>query len=387
MAARGGIGHTPACVFRIKIFIRSRGKVKMNEKLLRASLCLGLALSCGAAHAATYEGGLLGHYLWVDSARENIDSAVGGAIDVVRLHNEFEGFSLRAGTTAIELDGASEPRSSRNTATVGYWRYLDGDGFELGSFRPYVNGAIGMAFQDPSDSAVESDKGLLLEAAFGLVSKWDAFVPNLKVRTEIRLEHEDTYAEPVLNVGVGLGVHYLFGAAASAPAKAPAPAPTPAPVAKPAPKPVPVAPKDSDGDGVKDDVDACPGTPAGTAVDAKGCVEISKFVLKGVSFPTGSSVMTAEAEAILRGVAETLKANPAIKVEVGGHTDAQGDDAKNLLLSERRAQSVKAFLVKEGVAADRVSVRGHGETKPVDSNDTAAGRANNRRVDFTVTAK
>ena len=74
-----------------------------------------------------------------------------------------------------------------------------------------------------------------------------------------------------------------------------------------------------------------------------------------------------------------------IKVEIGGHTDSAGIAAKNQALSERRAQAVKKFLVKEGVAAERLDAVGYGAAKPVDGNDTPAGRANNRRVEFKVT--
>lgn len=143
---------------------------------------------------------------------------------------------------------------------------------------------------------------------------------------------------------------------------------------------------DSDGDGVENDDDDCPGTAKGIAVNRHGCVEISKVVLKGVSFATGSAKLQPGASDTLRSVAAAMKANKALKVEIGGHTDSVGLEAKNQALSQRRAQSVKAFLVGEGVAADRLTTVGYGSAKPVDSNDTAEGRANNRRVEFRVVA-
>lgn len=163
--------------------------------------------------------------------------------------------------------------------------------------------------------------------------------------------------------------------------KAPAPQ-----VAAAIPAPIVPAPgvRDSDGDGVPDSDDQCPGTPRGVAVDRRGCVLIESVVLKGVSFGSGSAVLQPGASATLRGVASAMKVNPGLKVEIEGHTDSVGLAAKNQTLSTRRAQAVKNFLVKEGVAADRLSAVGHGSAKPVDSNDTAAGRANNRRVEFKV---
>jgi len=142
---------------------------------------------------------------------------------------------------------------------------------------------------------------------------------------------------------------------------------------------------DSDDDGVEDEDDKCPGTPRGLEVDRKGCVKIEKVVLKGVNFATGSAKLLPAASDTLRTVATAMKAAPKVEVEVGGHTDSVGNEKKNQGLSERRAQSVKAFLVGEGVEADRLSTQGYGESDPVDSNDTAEGRANNRRVAFKVT--
>ena len=172
-----------------------------------------------------------------------------------------------------------------------------------------------------------------------------------------------------------------------APAPAPvaaAAAPAPAAVAPPAPAPAPVA-TDSDGDGVNDAADKCANTPKGVAVDASGCVVIEKVVLKGVNFATGSARLLPAASGTLRTVASAMKANPAVEVEIGGYTDSVGGPARNQRLSERRAKSVKAFLVGEGIAESRLTVKGYGEADPVDSNDTPAGRAHNRRVTFNVT--
>ena len=166
--------------------------------------------------------------------------------------------------------------------------------------------------------------------------------------------------------------------------EAPAPAPAPAPAAAAPRAPAPVA-TDSDGDGVDDATDKCAGTPKGVAVDASGCAVIEKVVLKGVNFATGSARLLPAASGTLRTVASAMKANPAVEVEIGGYTDSVGGPAKNQRLSERRARSVKAFLVGEGIAESRLTVKGYGESDPVDSNDTPAGRANNRRVTFSVT--
>ena len=106
--------------------------------------------------------------------------------------------------------------------------------------------------------------------------------------------------------------------------------------------------------------------------------------LKGVNFEVNSSRLTANAKVILKGVADSLTAQPGMKVEIGGHTDAQGSDSYNLKLSQRRAQSVMDFLVARGVDAGRLSAKGYGETQPVDTNETPEGRELNRRVEMKV---
>jgi OOP family OmpA-OmpF porin len=164
-------------------------------------------------------------------------------------------------------------------------------------------------------------------------------------------------------------------------------APVPPPRAPVAADPVAAAEpaRDSDGDGVNDAADQCADTPAGLAVDAKGCVEIEKVVLSGVNFAMGSATLVPGASGTLRTVAQAMKASPAVEVEVGGHTDSIGPADKNQRLSERRANAVRQFLVGEGVDAARVTAKGYGETQPVESNETDAGRANNRRVAFRLT--
>jgi len=157
---------------------------------------------------------------------------------------------------------------------------------------------------------------------------------------------------------------------------------------EPKPRVVPTAvngARDTDGDGIADEDDRCPGTPKGAETDDNGCVKIEKVVLKGVNFATGSAKLLPAASDTLKTVASAMKANDELEVEISGYTDSVGEEKKNQGLSERRAKSVKDFLVSEGVAEGRLSTQGHGESDPVDTNDTPEGRANNRRVSFRVT--
>lgn len=104
-------------------------------------------------------------------------------------------------------------------------------------------------------------------------------------------------------------------------------------------------------------------------------------VLTGTSFAFDSFQLTSAAMAELQDTIESLKANSSLRIRIDGHTDNVGPDAYNKLLSERRAQAVKDYIVGEGIAADRIQIRGLGPSSPVADNSTPAGRAQNRRVE------
>lgn len=151
--------------------------------------------------------------------------------------------------------------------------------------------------------------------------------------------------------------------------------------AKPAPKPVPAPapPGDRDRDGVTDAKDACPNTPRGAHVNSKGC-----WVLKDMNFATDSAVIQARYEPELNSVIKVLRENPEIRVRVEGHTDSSGPEAYNQALSQRRANSVRDYLVKGGIGASRIEAKGFGESSPIASNSTKQGMAENRRIQFKI---
>jgi OmpA-OmpF porin, OOP family len=146
---------------------------------------------------------------------------------------------------------------------------------------------------------------------------------------------------------------------------------------------------DTDNDGVNDEDDKCPNR-AGPASN-QGCPEITKEVLekinfaaKNVFFATGSYKLLPKSFKSLDEVANIMKSDDLLQIQIDGHTDDQGDDAKNMSLSDNRAKAVREYLVSKGVPEARTSSTGYGETKPVADNKTAAGRAKNRRVEMTV---
>ncbi|NOJ92667.1 OmpA family protein [Corallococcus coralloides] len=154
---------------------------------------------------------------------------------------------------------------------------------------------------------------------------------------------------------------------------------------------------DNDKDGIPDVADKCPLEPEtiNGVEDEDGCPDKGKvkvlvegeriFIMEKVYFATNKDVILPRSFPILKQVAAVLRANPQVELlRIEGHTDSQGNDAANLDLSKRRAASVKTFLVNEGIAAERLDSEGFGESKPVDTNKTAAGRENNRRVEFNI---
>lgn len=141
---------------------------------------------------------------------------------------------------------------------------------------------------------------------------------------------------------------------------------------------------DSDGDGVPNSRDKCPDTRAGAVVDLDGCEVEAVIELRGVHFDFDQATLKPEAIAILDEAAGLLNQHSRVAVEVAGHTDSVGSEDYNQGLSERRANAVRDYLVSKGVSASRLSARGYGESRPVASNDTEEGRAENRRTELVV---
>jgi OOP family OmpA-OmpF porin len=150
---------------------------------------------------------------------------------------------------------------------------------------------------------------------------------------------------------------------------------------------------DSDGDGFLDPQDACveePETVNGFE-DEDGCPdelpeEVKKYtgVIEGIYFDTAKATIRSKSYPTLDAAVKVLTDYPALRVEISGHTDSKGKRDKNLVLSQDRAASVKAYLVSKGVAEDRIVTRGAGPDEPIGDNKTSAGRQMNRRIEFKL---
>ncbi|MEX2474647.1 OmpA family protein [Marinobacter sp.] len=146
--------------------------------------------------------------------------------------------------------------------------------------------------------------------------------------------------------------------------------------------------RDGDNDGIADSKDQCPATTAGADVDQNGCEGVTETVETielSVQFPNNSSVIDDTFDAEIRKVADFLAEHPETSVEIAGHSDSTGEAEYNRYLSERRAEAVANRLTQSlGVDEDRVSATGYGEAEPIASNDTQAGRTQNRRVEARI---
>jgi outer membrane protein OmpA-like peptidoglycan-associated protein len=159
-------------------------------------------------------------------------------------------------------------------------------------------------------------------------------------------------------------------------------------------------PVDSDGDGVLDGLDKCPDTPKGLKIDATGCpvemieretelLDTGMIRLNNVNFETGKDSILAGSYGTLDAVGALLAKWPQLKIEIGGHTDDTGSASKNAKLSKARAQAVENYILghHSELQAGQYTAKGYGSTKPIATNKTPEGKAQNRRVEFQVLNK
>lgn len=262
------------------------------------------------------------------------------------------------------------------------------------SFTAFALAGIGGGYYDTRLQNTDEDISFYYNVGAGLFSPpFTAYGVRLRFEGRYR---EDGYGPGVTDYRFGLG----FILPLRPPHSAIAPIALPvAPPAPPAPPAAPVAPEqsygdtfpprpvDRDQDGVLDNFDNCPTSAPGTLVDASGCrvqFQAQDLSLEGVSFHPGSDRLTAESTVILDQTAETLKSVEEKTVTIAGHTDSQGDENYNLGLSLSRANAVKRYLTQRGIAASRLKSVGYGESQPIASNETANGRARNRRVELRL---
>jgi len=326
-----------------------------NKSLLAA----GLIAACATATAGDLDkrwylsGGM--SYTVGDSDRElfgpnvDVDNGVGGFAGVGKAINDWLNLELNLKGHQFDMDNAG--------AWNQYGATIDGLVFfnRNPAFAPFAVLGAGALRNDISH--VSKSTSPIVEAGLGFMHDIDD--DGAKLRLEAR--HRWDFADIKVPHGnknfddwvVMAGVSIPIGARPQAAAE---PRPVPE-VAAPRPMPTP--------------------TPSPVT---------ETVVLKGVNFCFNCDTLSNEAKAILDGDAMALiQSHPNATFEIAGHTDAKGTDSYNLDLSRRRAGNVAAYLVSKGVAANRMSSHGYGESQPVADNGTETGRAANRRVELRIT--
>ena len=341
--------------------------------LILATMATPAALAQDVDNTGNITVGVFGYIF--DSDRNQDDDMgfmIGGEMPLTERWSLDTGFySLKS-----EVDKGSNAKSDLDFYRAGINYHLD----KIGAWQPYVSAGLGQLEIEQDIFPVNDANDSVFDLGVGVKRRLSG---NMMLRGDYKMVFSN---HPSANDSiVTLGLSYAFGSRQSRPvAASPAPARTAAPA--------PAAPEgDSDGDGVLDSRDRCPDTPRNLAVDANGCPILDRSQRRQelqVNFDFDKSDVKPQYDAEIADFAEFMATYGNTNVVIEGHTDSVGTDAYNQGLSERRANAVRNELVNEhNVAADRVSAVGYGESRPVDTNDTAAGRANNRRIEAVISVE
>ncbi len=360
--------------------------------------CLGL-LGAQGALAAERDGAWYispgVHGIWTDDER-NVDDDYGFNLAIGKAVSER--WNLELDGWRSEHDGPGGDNLTMNSAGLNALLVFYRDSF----FSPYL--LLGAGWHEDNYEISANSSDVYVDTGAGLfirLNRSSDCSRGFGLRADLRARHDFTEqgSDRLVDYMAGLGLHFFWGGN---------PCVTePEPLPPAAPPPPPPAPMDSDGDGVTDDKDRCPGTAAGAAVDANGCeldgdgdgvvdrldkcpatprgekvdAQGCPFTLTlEVNFDNNSSELQSGSDTYLDRVATRLNELPHITGVIEGHTDSNGSDEYNQDLSERRAKTVRDYLVSKGVAPSRLTSQGFGETQPLADNTTAEGRAQNRRV-------
>ena len=313
-----------------------------------------------------------------DNSRESTDGDVWNVFgfgyflnDRFSLDLEWDEFQ---GTLDNSVVQAAVPGATDRRWTLRTWSLMGRYYLTEGNWRPYLLGGLG---NTKHTNVIDQDSNMSLNLGVGVQGKlarhWSTRA-QLLYRTD---KDGDTIPSHSSfdDIYFSVGLNFDFGGTE--------PPPPPPPPPPPAPPPKPENP-DLDGDGVPNERDKCPNTRPGAVVDLDGCEVEAVIELQGVHFDFDKSTLRPEAKVILNQAASLLEQHERVVVEVAGHTDSVGSDQYNQGLSERRANAVRDYLVEQGIRASRLTAVGHGESRPVATNDTAEGRQENRRVELVV---
>jgi OOP family OmpA-OmpF porin len=334
----------------------------MKKSTMAITLAVAL-MGMAAAQAGEFDGGYVGGKIGVN--RTDMTSVSRQSPIATGLEG---GYNWNRGSILLGVDGFLDfngKKTHTGTApapgTVNYGSHVYGLDLKLGlpngNWMPYAKlGYAHVGGRGDAYASVVGDSG----AHLGLGVEYK-FAPQWSVAGEWTNNSGKSGATKLDNNNFTLGVNYYFDTPAAPVAAAPA-------VVKEAPKPEPKA------------------APAPKEA-WKVIMEEKPVRIEGANFDINSAKLKPTADAKLQQVVDFAGKYPEANLEVTGHTSSPGSDAYNQKLSEKRAAAVKAYLVKKGVAADRISAKGYGETMPVADNKTKEGRATNRRVEVRYTIR
>lgn len=337
----------------------------------KSLVSLAIAVSCLGATVALADAGQF--YIAPGLQKMNYDAEVGLDNDLGYVIGIGYDFTSRLSAEFSVMDLNPETKTKREL-DQDLWKIdvLYGLDFDLGRFTPFVVSGLGNSNIDgENDSIWDIGAGLRLP----LNERW-TWRTSIRNYYALGRDFEDQ------DFGIDTTLVYRFGGSRKSKAS------SNEPPREGVQEVVEVA--DADRDGVPDANDLCSDTPRSYAVDKDGCPiaieEVARVELL-VNFDFDRSEVKEQYLPEIESVARFMEQYPDRVVELEGHTDSRGTDAYNLGLSQRRAEAVMAELVgRFGISPSRVSAKGFGESQPIGSNDSAQGRAENRRV-ITVVIK
>jgi OOP family OmpA-OmpF porin len=344
--------------------------MKQKLTLLAAGLLLA-APTVGAQRAVAVEAGVFAQYTRYDAFTELTHGIGGGGRLGVYPFKNF----------AIEYEGDFTRTTSARVGklTAGNNRFDGIFYFPMSDKLRFLVGAGWTGTQYHSDTTLnqfDSGANAVVGFKYCFNDKW-------AMRTDVNADFKDPSDQTTsgqrtrtYNVRAGFS-RFLGGAARNSPCYEAPPAPPAPPAPAPIPVPAPVAPAPAPAPVV---VPAPAPPPAPVVTPPAAPARRALLTLRGTAFAFDKYNLTASAKDTLQQAVATLTSHPDANVEIQGHTDSVGSEKYNQALSERRANSVKAYLVAMGIAERRIKTVGFGELQPVADNKTAAGRAENRRV-------
>lgn len=324
---------------------------------------LAAMLAMGSVQASEFDGGFIGIRLGANSSDISGTSAASGKSTTAYGLDGGYNWDMQRYLLGVDAFADFNGKSDHSTATTPFTTNYGSDAYGMdlklglpnGSWMPY--GRLGYSHTKGTGSA-SAISGGDLHGGLGIEYK---YTPNWGLSAEWMRSGAKSNGSKLVNDNYTFGLRYYFGGPAAVPASAPAPV---AAKAEPMPEPK-----------------AAPAPATAPEERWKTILSEKPVRLEGANFASGSARLLKTADAKLGEVVKAATQYPQVGLEVSGHTDNTGKKALNQKLSENRAASVKAWLVKHGVAADRISTVGYADTKPIADNKTKAGRAANRRVE------